>query len=71
MENSSKKNEVTLTRKEFRDKALAVIDHGDFVNKATQQDPHMGLTIMLMGIPLISDIENTIFGKEGKEDGTE
>lgn len=64
MSNEPKKNEVTLTREEFRERALRAIDEGTFLKQAIESDPHTGFVVLMIQIPLLHDIEIGLFGKE-------
>ena len=64
MSNETKKNEVTLTREEFRDIAMEVVASGEFITKMKREKPEVAFTLMLAGIPVISELENRFFGKE-------
>lgn len=71
MSETTKKNEVTLTREEFVETATKAILDGEFIAKAKEKDPSMGFMLLLMSLPIVREIEKSIFGKEEKENGTE
>lgn len=58
------RKEVTLTREQFREVASRAITNGDLMTKAIEKDVHRAFTLMLMSVPIVTELEEAFFGKE-------
>ena len=65
------KNEITITREQYRDAVAKALAGGSMVKDASKKDPQMGFVIMLAGMSVVRDIEDILFGTEEKQEDKE
>lgn len=64
--NIKRKNEIKITREEYREKALEVVtkESTDTSGVSEEKKGNLAIAKVMMGIMFVEEIEEALFGKE-------